>query len=183
MEGVARPETGGPILDRAFAAPDAPVEYRGTVRSPWSVVVVLGALQVALSAGTLARGHGGVTYVFTPLVDVVPGGVPLSAGEASDLASEAKNQVDARDIQRAYARLGSTISLDNLLRGVDALEDLTPAQEVRVATILTRATSDHRAVRAVQGEILDLEAGLDRQGQEILALLPEEARRRVGSRR
>ena len=42
-----------------------------------------------------------------------------------NLAADARSQVDARDIQQAYARMGSTISLDDLLRGVESLDGNT----------------------------------------------------------
>ncbi|MDP2309601.1 MAG: hypothetical protein Q8P18_26510 [Pseudomonadota bacterium] len=123
-----------------------------------------------------------VTYVFTPLVDVVPGGVPLSAGEAAELSADVRNQVDARDIQQAYARLGSTISLDDLLRGVEGLEasgSLAGPQRERVRAALARAQADHAAVYAVQEEILTLEADLARQGEALLTALPAETRARI----
>jgi hypothetical protein len=156
-------------------------------RPAWLVVTILALVHVALARGVAARAGGApVTYVFTPLVDVVPGGVPVSAGEAAALAAEAKNRVDARDIQQAYARLGSTISLDDLLRGVEEIEagatPLDAAQRAKVHEVLRRAQADHAAVSAVQAEILDLEADLAVQVEGILAALPPETRARVEAR-
>ena len=156
-------------------------------RGPWSAVVCLALAQVVLAQVATERARArAITYVFTPLVDVVPGGVPLSAGEATPLAAEARNQVDARDIQQAYARLGSTLSLDDLLRGVESLDGtddaLEAGQRVRVRTILDRAKADHAAVLAVQDEILRGEAALTQLVHELLAALPPEARSRVQAR-
>lgn len=118
---------------------------------------VLAAANVALAGVGWARARP-VTYVFTPLVDVVPGAV--DGPEASALAADAKHRLDARDIQDAYARLGSTMSLDDLLRGVEALDDLTPAQREDLERILTDAKADRDALIALQREILGLEATL-----------------------
>ena len=90
--------------------------------SPWPLVAVLAVVQFVLSVAVLRTGlPAGVTYVFTPMVDVVPGGAPLTAGEAAQVGQDLRTQVDARDIQQAYARMGSTMSLDDLLRGVEGL--------------------------------------------------------------
>lgn len=151
--------------------------------TPWVLIGVLAVAQAGLAhLATTRAAERSVTYVFTPLVDVVSGGVPLSAGEAADLAADTRNQVDARDIQQAYARLGSTISLDDLLRGVEGLEasgSLTGPQRERVRAVLAQAQADHAAVYAVQEEILALEADLGRQAEALLAALSEETRAKV----
>lgn len=140
---------------------------------PWPLVALLALAQAGLSGWALTR-PAGVTYVFTPLVDVVPGGLPLDAPEAAELRAEAKNAVDARDIQKAFARLGSNLSLVDLLRGVESLDDLTPDQRRRIGDVLTAAKQDHDAVVGVQREILDLERQLDGQVQGVMAALTPE---------
>lgn len=133
--------------------------------SPWPLVAVL-AVGVLLASLALTREGlpAGVTYVFTPLVDVVPGGSPLGAPEAEAVQQDLRTQVDARDVQRAYARLGSTMSLDDLLRGVESLPQagvpLSPGRARRIGEILSRARQQHAEMRAVQQEILVLEARL-----------------------
>jgi hypothetical protein len=88
--------------------------------------------------------------------------------------------VDARDIQKAYARLGSNVSLNDLLDGFALIEPtLSAGQRTRIAAVLTGAREKHRAVYAVQDEILRLEADLDRQVDAILTALPPETRARV----
>ncbi len=123
------------------------------------VIVVLAAINLWLAVVS-ADAAAPVTYVFTPLVDVVPGGVPISGTEAAALQSAAKNAVDAREIQQAFARMGSTISLDDLLDGVEMLDDLSPDQRTRIGAILNSAATQHRDLVAVQREILDLEAAI-----------------------
>jgi hypothetical protein len=141
------------------------------------------ALAVLATLATMRGDARRTTYVFTPLVDVVPGGAPLTGVEAADLAADAKNKVDARDIQQAFARMGSNISLNDLLEGVEALETsdtpLSPAQKQAIGKILEQARADHDAVWAVQGEILTLESEIDRETADILAALGPEQRARV----
>lgn len=133
------------------------------LRSPWPYVLALALLQCGLALWLLWMGApNGVTYVFTPMVDVVPGGPPLSATEAAALQHDLRTQIDARDIQKAYARLGSTMRLDDLVVGIDGLAaagvPLDADRQARVAGILARAREDHAALRSVQSEILTLEA-------------------------
>lgn len=130
------------------------------------LIAALATLNLGLAVVN-ARASAPVTYVFTPLVDVIPGGVPLDGTEAAALQTQAKNAVDARDIQQAFARMGSTMSLDDLLRGVEMLDDLTPEQKARISQILADAQARHRDVEAVQREILDLEAGINQSVREI----------------
>lgn len=155
-------------------------------RAWWPVVVLAVGLAVLSTVTTLRADQRRTTYVFTPLVDVVPGGAPLTGVEASDLAADAKNKVDARDIQQAFARMGSNISLNDLLEGVEGLErtdtPLDEGQRAKIRAILQKARSDHQAVYQVQGEILTLEAEIDREVAEILAALSPEQRARVEGR-
>lgn len=152
-------------------------------RLPWIVVIVLGTVHLALSTGVAARSSRSPTYVFTPLVDVVPGGLPVTGEEADLLKAEAKNQVDARDIQKAYARMGSNVSLNDLLDGFTFIEPtLSASQRAAIARVLSTAQEQHRAVYAVQAEILMIEADIDRQVAGILASLPPETRARVEAR-
>lgn len=155
-------------------------------RPAWIACAALAVVHIVVSHATTGPAHAEVTYVFTPLVDVVPGGVPLTAGEAASLSAEAKNRVDARDIQEAYARMGSTISLDDLLRGVEGLEGgahaLSSGQRERIGAVLEAAKADHAAVLAVQEEILELEGALGRDVEAVLAALPEADRARLLAR-
>lgn len=154
---------------------------------PWGVAAALVLLQVGLGVTAWRRLQEQHTvYVFTPMVDVVPGGVPLTGAEANALAAGVQRQVDARDMQAAYARLGSTLSLDDLLRGVEGLDaagvPLSEGQRARIGGILDAARADHDAVQRVQGEILDLEAQLALDTRRALDTLPPEVRAEVQRR-
>jgi len=141
-------------------------------RSPWLLVGALGAAQLALSwAGWWTARQVRVTYVFTPLVDVIPSSVALSEEEAARVGQDLRHQVDARDMQSAYARMGSTIALEDLLQGVESLDaaglGLSGGQRERVGQVLDDARRQHEELLAVQVELLDLEARL---GGELRAL-------------
>lgn len=145
---------------------------------PW-LTPALTALALALAGlGWYRSIQVQRTYVFTPLIDVVPDAVPLSQSETAALQAAAQSRIDARDIQKAYARLGSTLSLDDLLRGVEALDKngqpLSPAQAAAMTEILTAAQKQHAEVFAVQDELLRLESQLDRELDAALAALPPE---------
>ena len=129
-----------------------------------------------------------VVYVLTPMVDVVPGGAPISGDEAGALAAGLRNQVDARDMQTAYAWLGSTLSLDDLIRGVESLErsdhPLDAGQRARVRAILDAAQAQHQEIVTVQAEILRSEASIGADVAAVVAALPPDVGARVtGGRR
>lgn len=147
--------------------------------SPWPLVGLLLLLQTGLAWYGLLQ-HREETVVFTPLVDVVADGVPLTGSEANALLAGAHNAAEARDIQQAYARLGSTFSLDDLLRGVEGLDDLDSAQKKEIGAILAEARASHQEVMQVQTRILDLERQLDLQLSEIQPQLPPGTLKPVG---
>ncbi len=105
------------------------------------------------------------TYVLTPYVEVVPGAAPLGATDAAALAAELRGPIDARDIQRGYAWMGSTLSLTDLVDGINGLEaaglPLSGGQRAELAEQLGELRADHAAMVAVQTEILDRERALD----------------------
>ncbi|MBN1337197.1 MAG: hypothetical protein JXB39_14655 [Deltaproteobacteria bacterium] len=155
--------------------------------APWILVAGLALVQAGLSWAAWSRARGsGITYVFTPLLEVVPGGTPLGAIEAEALMTDARHQVDARDVQRAYGRLGSTLSLDELLRGVETLDAqgrLSGAQRERIRAVLDGAAADHARMIEVQERILDLEARIGTGVASVHALLPDEIRAHVAGGR
>ena len=148
-------------------------------RSAILLGLALANAALALALG-LRTSHAQTVYVFTPLVDVVPGGVPLNGTEAADLAQDARHQIDQRDIQQAFARMGSTLSLANLVQGMEGLESaghpLSPNQRRAVTTILSQAEADHRAIQSVQKEILDLEREVQQRVDAVLQALPPQVR-------
>lgn len=151
----------------------------------WILAAGLALLQGALGVAAVLRARQQHTvYVLTPLVDVVPGGAPLGAVEAAQLTQGLRHTPEARDMQLAYARLGSTLSLDDLLRGVEALDaagvPLQGSQAGAVRGVLSRAKQDHADIIKVQADILDTEAKVGAKVDAIVARLPPETRARVG---
>ncbi|MCB9764584.1 MAG: hypothetical protein H6739_32720 [Alphaproteobacteria bacterium] len=141
-------------------------------------LAVANAALGGLSLRAALSGH--TTYVFTPLVDVIPGSSVLSEEEALKIRQDLRHQIDARDMQTAYATLGSTLSLDDLLEGVASLDaaglPLQGSQRAAIQGILADAQADHRALWAVQDEILQLEDQLTRDVAAVLEVLPSQTR-------
>ena len=123
---------------------------------------LLGHLGLGLWARSKAAPE---TFVLTPYVEVVPGAAPLDAADAAALAAELRGPVDARGIQRGYAWLGSTLSLSDLIEGINGLDaaglPLRPEQREALSGRLAAVRADHASMVAVQREILDLERALD----------------------
>lgn len=154
------------------------------MRSAWGLVAGLVGLEVVLSWLSWDRARQEhVVYVLTPMVDVVPGGAPLSAEEALRLGPALRTQVDARDMQSAFAWLGSTLSLDDLMRGVESLEasphPMDADQRAAARALLDGARAEHAELRQLQRDILADEAAISADVAAVLALLPEDQRARV----
>lgn len=149
--------------------------------SRWAVAAaVLTVAQLGLTVALYQRSTEARTvYVLMPMVDVVPGGNPLDRSEAEALVVDVRRQADARDMQTAFAWLGSTLSLDDLLRGIEALEGLgqplTGDQKRELARELDAAKANHARIREVQAEALKLEAEIDAEISTMAAVVPGEA--------
>ena len=131
-----------------------------------AALVVAACLAGHLGLAAWARAEAAPeTYVLTPYVEVVPGAAPLGAADAAALAAELRGPVDARQIQRGYAWMGSTLSLTDLIDGINALDaaglPLRPDQRAQLGARLSQVRADHAAMIAVQLEILDLERALE----------------------
>jgi hypothetical protein len=131
-----------------------------------AALVVAACLAGHLGLAAWARAEAAPeTYVLTPYVEVVPGAAPLGAADAAALAAELRGPVDARQIQRGYAWMGSTLSLTDLIDGINALDaaglPLRPDQRAALGARLSQVRADHAAMIAVQREILDLERALE----------------------
>ena len=154
------------------------------MRAAWGVVAALGAVEIGLSWLSWDRARQEhVVYVLTPMVDVVPGGAPLTGEEAARLGPALRTQADARDMQSAFAWLGSTLSLDDLLRGVESLEasphPLAPEQREAARAVLEAARADHAEIVKLQRDILADEAAIGADVAAVLALLPPEEQGRL----
>lgn len=156
-------------------------------RVAWPLAAVLALAQGAFGWLAWSRAEAGHTvYVLTPMVDIVPGGAPVGTVEAQALTTDLRHPVDARAMQNAYARLGATLNLDDLLRGVEGLPSagvpLRADQATAVAALLDGAKADHARVQEVQKAILDDEAELSAGVDRVLAALPPDVRARVEAR-
>ena len=106
-------------------------------------------------------------FVLTPFYQVVPKGSVWTVEELSEIQAEMPSALEARDMHKAYARLGSTLSIDDVLRGIDALEHsqfpLTQAQHHSLQTAISELTSDHQEMQKTQRELIRLENQLVQQ--------------------
>jgi len=149
---------------------------RPRLRAPFAAGVVLALAHLGLSAWEVGHPRRPpVTYVFTPLVDVWPGGPALSADEGRDLGESLRHGIDAREISQAYASLGSTLSLADLLAGIEGLQGQlapSPAQRQALVGIMEDAKADHASLVQVQDQILDLELRINRRVAKLRSGLP-----------
>lgn len=137
----------------------------------WGLALGLGLLNLGLAVA-LPRPLADTTYVLTPMVDVVPGTVRLSEQEGQRLVAAVRDEAEARNMQQAYAMLGSTLSFDDLLRGVAALQDLGPEQRAELTRLLEGGRADREALLDVQRRILAAEGHLLREARELRRHLP-----------
>ncbi|MEC8379412.1 MAG: hypothetical protein VXZ96_03785, partial [Myxococcota bacterium] len=74
-------------------------------------------------------------------------------------------------MQQAYSRLGATLSVYDILRGIGNLDKsdypLSRSQKQRIEKLLTHAQDTHTALRVVQKNILDIERTLATQLSEL----------------
>ncbi len=129
-------------------------------------------LSVAHLALAVVQRPAAQTVVLTPFIYAE--GPPLSAEEGVALAAR-RGAADARDIADGYSTLGSTLSLAELLAGVEGLsgpQALDAGQQAAVGEILAAARAQHAELVDVQTQTLDLEAAIADRVQRI------EARRR-----
>ena len=128
-------------------------------------IIILIVMNVGIALyNWIAPIHKGTVYVLTPMIDIVPEGNPIDEGEKKKILTELRYQSEARDIQKAYAYLGATLSLHDLLRGIEAVEEsefpLSPTQKNTVFQQLQQAQERHRELQHIQHELVRLEAEL-----------------------
>lgn len=111
-----------------------------------------------------AQSSQSVEYVLTPFYQVVPKGSVWSVEEVSALGGELPNALEARDMANGFARLGSTLSVDDVVQGIEGLGEsdhpLTPDQQQQIKEKVRSLMSDHKRMIEVQRELLRLEAQL-----------------------
>ena len=152
-------------------------------RIAWFTVAGLAVLNLGLAVDDFREAPTQTTYVLTPIVDVVPQGSPLEATEVEALMAALRTPEDPNNVQEAFATLGSTLSLHDLLRGIESLEGtdipLSASQSDAIAKNLEAAKADHEALVALQEEILVMEAKLGRDINRVMMRLPPEDRGRI----
>ena len=109
-------------------------------------------------------------FVLTPFYQVVPKGSVWTIDELAKVQAEMPSALEARDMHKAYARLGSTLSIDDVLKGVDGLEDstvrLTEVQHAQIQEAISNLQTDHQKMRQVQRELIQLESRLVQQTRD-----------------
>ena len=151
----------------------------------WILAIVLAGINLSLAISGSQQQAAETTYVLTPIVDVIPQGAPLESSEVEALMASLRTPQDPSNVQDAYATLGSTLTLHDLLRGVSSLAStqvpLTPSQSEAISATLEAAEADHAALVEVQEKILALEAKLGRDVNRIMMRLPAEDRTRIAA--
>lgn len=110
-------------------------------------------------------------YVLTPFYQVVPERSEWTVEEVQALGGELPNVLEARDMANGFARLGSTLSVDDVLKGIDALEGsqypLTPEQKKKIYQHVESLKGDHQRIVEVQRELISLEQALRSQAKDL----------------
>ena len=137
---------------------------------PRGIAVLLG-VNLMLAIGIAMLTHSKSTrFVLTPIYQVVPKGSVWTADELADINAEMPNALEARDMQKAYASLGSTLTVDDVIKGIDALSTsdypLSPKQEETVRTQIRALKESHKEIVRVQRELIRLENRLVAQTTE-----------------
>ena len=100
-------------------------------------------------------------FVLTPIYQVVPKGSVWTAQELAEINAEMPNALEARDMQKAYASLGSTLTVDDVIKGVDALSSsaypLSQKQEQDIRDQIGALRGRHQEMLQVQRELIRLE--------------------------
>jgi hypothetical protein len=110
-----------------------------------------------------------VEYVLTPFYQVVPKDSVWSVEEVAALGGELPNALEARDMANGFARLGSTLSVDDVIQGIEGVREsdhpLTNEQQQHIKEKVRRLMKDHRRMIEVQRELLRLETELVQQSE------------------
>ena len=103
-------------------------------------------------------------FVLTPIYQVVPKGSVWTAEELAEINAEMPNALEARDMQKAYASLGSTLTVDDVIKGVDALSrsnhPLSQEQKQDIQRQISDLRGRHQEMVQVQRELIRLESQL-----------------------
>ena len=135
-----------------------------------TMMILLGLNVVSAVCVLWFSGTPTKQFVLTPFYQVVPKDSVWTIEELSEIQAEMPIALEARDMHKAYARLGSTLSIDDVLRGIDAIETstvpLSPPQRTHIQAAISDVQSDHQQMRQVQGELIRLENRLVQQTRD-----------------
>ena len=131
---------------------------------PKGIVILVGVnLLLAIVIAILTERQS-KRFVLTPIYQVVPKGSVWTAEELAEINAEMPNALEARDMQKAYASLGSTLTVDDVIKGVDALSTsdhpLTQGQAQDIHTQIAALREHHQEMFQVQRELIQLESRL-----------------------
>ena len=139
------------------------------------VALTLGNLLLAIY-NVLDPVNKGTVYVMTPMIDILPEGNPIDESEQKRLLSELRYQSEARDMQKAYAYLGSTLSLHDLLRGMEAIDEssfpLSDSQRKQLAGKLDSVQEKHQELLHIQRDLIELEGEITDQVDRLHRSIP-----------
>ena len=111
------------------------------------------------------------TYVLTPFLKVVPENTEWTVQEIDQLKAQIPTALEARDMAGSYSHLGSTLSIDDVLRGIDSLEKsqspLTEVQRLQIGQEVASFTNAHREIRAVQMQLVEIEQRMFKTLQQL----------------
>ena len=118
------------------------------MRIVWWLNVIVG-ITVLWSVHT--RMHADKTYVLTPFLDVVPEGAEWTPAELEQLQQHIPNMLEARDMARGYAHLGSTLNIDDVIQGIEGIEisdhSLSDSQRLKSARLSTNLVNTNKCAQ------------------------------------
>ena len=134
---------------------------------PKGVVLLVGVNLVLAIVSAFFAEKQSKRFVLTPIYQVVPEGSVWTVEELAEINAEMPNELEARDMKKAYASLGSTLTVDDVIKGIDALSrseyPLTQTQEQSIRSKITALDMSHKEMVQVQRELIQLENRLVEQ--------------------
>ena len=131
---------------------------------PKGLAILLGVNLILAIVLAILTERQSKRFVLTPIYQVVPKGSVWTAEELVEIKAEMPNALEARDMQKAYSSLGSTLTVDDVIKGVDALSTsdypLTKGQEQDIQTEIAAMRGHHQEMLQVQRELIRLESQL-----------------------
>jgi len=128
---------------------------------PKGIVILIGVNLLLAIVIAILTDRQSKRFVLTPIYQVVPKGSVWTPEELAKINAEMPNALEARDMQNAYASLGSTLTVDDVIKGIDSLSSssypLTKRQEQDVRTQIAGLRGSHQEMVQIQRELIRLE--------------------------